>query len=249
MELLVTASIIALLVSIVLPAMGQAKRQAQRAVCLSNLHQLGIASHAYLDESDGYFWKYVEPIGAGGREGTQWWFGYEAGAVPPPGTRDRPLDRDRSVMAKYIQNAHETLVCPSFPSWGSYFFPKFSPGGTSYGYNLHLTMDLNTPAPYKTKQRDRISFAAERFVFADGAHFDFYADRFNEPAYIQFAPNVRMRTGYGHFRHNDLANVLYLDGHGDGQRLRGAAYPDLTEAGPIGNLSSPGGCDKIYARD
>lgn len=248
-ELLVVVSIIALLLSIVLPSLAQGRRQAKKTVCLSNLHQLGFASQMYLDESGGYFWKYLESVGTGATGGIQWWFGFEEGPSSPPGTMDRPLDRDRSILAPYIQNVHDTFVCPSFPTGRSFFFPKFSPGGTSYGYNLHLTMDLNTPAPFKTKQRDRISFASDRFIFADGVHFDFDPQRFNEPAYIQFARKLSARTGYGHFRHNKRANVLFLDSHADSQSLRGEPYSGLTEADPIGNLSSPGGGDRIYARD
>ena len=248
-ELLVVVSIIAILLSILLPSLAQARQQGKKAVCLSNLHQLGLASQMYLDESGGFFWKYQEPSGTGATAGTQWWFGFEANSPPAPDATGRPLDRDRSILAPYIQNVHETFVCPSFPTSGPYFFPKFSPGGTSYGYNLHLTMDLNTPAPFKTKQRDRISFASDRFIFADGVHFDFHADRFNEPAYIQYARKLTVRTGYGHFRHSSRANVLFLDNHADSQPLRGEAYPHLKEAGPIGNLSSAGGGDRIYARD
>lgn len=53
-ELLVVISIIALLIGILLPALGAARKTAQNAVCMSNLRQLGIASVAYGDDHDGY---------------------------------------------------------------------------------------------------------------------------------------------------------------------------------------------------
>ncbi|MBN2211809.1 MAG: prepilin-type N-terminal cleavage/methylation domain-containing protein, partial [Sedimentisphaerales bacterium] len=46
-ELLVVVSIIALLVSILLPALGQAREQAKRAVDASQLHTIGISLNMY----------------------------------------------------------------------------------------------------------------------------------------------------------------------------------------------------------
>ncbi len=48
-ELLVVVAIIALLVSILLPALGRVKENGRRAMCLSNLHHLGQALQQYLN--------------------------------------------------------------------------------------------------------------------------------------------------------------------------------------------------------
>jgi prepilin-type N-terminal cleavage/methylation domain-containing protein len=53
-ELLVVVSIIALLVSILLPALGKARAQAKRSVCASNLHQIGVATVAYATNNGGW---------------------------------------------------------------------------------------------------------------------------------------------------------------------------------------------------
>ncbi len=52
-ELLVVISIIALLVAILLPSLGQARKAAQRVQCQSQLRQLGTSYRIYLDEHDG----------------------------------------------------------------------------------------------------------------------------------------------------------------------------------------------------
>jgi prepilin-type N-terminal cleavage/methylation domain-containing protein len=52
-ELLVVISIIALLVAILLPAMGKAREQAKFTVCKTNLHQTGLALAAYAADNQG----------------------------------------------------------------------------------------------------------------------------------------------------------------------------------------------------
>lgn len=51
-ELLVVISIIALLIGILLPALGAARRTARTAGCLSNTRQLGVAYQAWLVDND-----------------------------------------------------------------------------------------------------------------------------------------------------------------------------------------------------
>jgi prepilin-type N-terminal cleavage/methylation domain-containing protein/prepilin-type processing-associated H-X9-DG protein len=50
-ELLVVVAIIALLISILLPALGRARQQGKEAVCRSSLHQLALATTYYADDN------------------------------------------------------------------------------------------------------------------------------------------------------------------------------------------------------
>ncbi len=52
-ELLVVIAVIALLLALLVPALGAAREQARRAVCLSNLRQLTLAWIAYADDNGG----------------------------------------------------------------------------------------------------------------------------------------------------------------------------------------------------
>lgn len=53
-ELLVVVAIIALLASLLLPALAAAKGKAQKAACISNLRQIGIAIHLHAADNDGW---------------------------------------------------------------------------------------------------------------------------------------------------------------------------------------------------
>lgn len=76
-ELLVVVAIIAILIGILLPAMGKARESARRGACASNVRQLAYTMNLYAADSESWF-PVVPALGG------------EGGASAPPTTRDIP---------------------------------------------------------------------------------------------------------------------------------------------------------------
>ena len=77
-ELLVVISIIALLIGILLPALGAARETARSAVCLSNNRQMSIAYTSYATDNQDYSVPMVDnfslsPNGMLNQDGRLWW--------------------------------------------------------------------------------------------------------------------------------------------------------------------------------
>lgn len=228
-EILVSISIIALLIGILVPSLGDARRQAKRSVCAANLHFVGLAATMYLGDSSGAYWPYYVQNG----DGRWWWFGYEAGG--PGSGIDRPLDKSQGALAPYLGLTDDRLQCPSFPYQAGCYSHKFSQRSASYGYNLHLVGRLDS---------EYVDRSARVFMFADGAHFDF-GEQLNEGHYILYTAGASAPSGYAHFRHQGVAQVLYMDGHVAAQPLRGPAYR-IECGGQAGNLGDESGQPTVY---
>lgn len=126
-ELLVVMSIIALLISILLPALNGARDAARATACLSNLHQIGIGVHLYASDNDETlptsFDHTVNPRYAR-------WFSM---------IKVSDVDREQTV-----------LVCPSNERrWGG--SDRFPGGGVewhgNYAWNMNVGNATNSTTP------------------------------------------------------------------------------------------------------
>lgn len=62
-ELLVVIALIAMLIALLLPVLASAKEAGNRTRCMSNLHQIGVATAVYNQEFAGVFPPYADPRG------------------------------------------------------------------------------------------------------------------------------------------------------------------------------------------
>ena len=192
-ELLVVIGIIAMLISILLPALSKAQESARRIACLSNLRQLGAVMRLYAgDYKDacplGYFnnqkqWNYLAHFnGEGVAFVSQLGLLYEAKLLPAPKTFYCPSETNPQWQFEGGNNP-----------WPFDLVPKSSPSYTRLGYGARPVVNWEKKPNFYPKNGPKLSKMKSNAILADLTCFPASLDQ----------------------RHIKGINVLY--GHGGGK--------------------------------
>ncbi|HVX86317.1 MAG TPA: type II secretion system protein [Phycisphaerae bacterium] len=223
-ELLVVVSVIAILLAILVPSLGAAKRSAQRARCLANLHGLELAQQMYAGAQDGAL---ISPgDGSYGVQGS--WIGMLQGYTGAPLIRRCPSDQ-----SPYFTTA-DTDLSPAVYRV------------TSYGINNYVTPShapLGTVAPTKITQIANWSAVIQfvelaetgSYAVADHIHVDdFYFPLIPSSTLNRICGQMPVgRHGGGLNQWSGVLNYGFLDGHAESLALKDV-YTD-----PNHNLFNP----------
>ncbi|MBS1369913.1 MAG: prepilin-type N-terminal cleavage/methylation domain-containing protein [Lentisphaeria bacterium] len=221
-ELLIVIAIIAILASMLLPALNRARQSAEKTNCLSNLKQLAAAAHFYANDYNGRFCGY--------RPGTN------AAPWVIPGISD--LDGHDLRWLRLVSGlgyvSRAAGICPSsFKEIETAGYSKSrvvtSPVVSSY-YSYGMLTRLRsedtgvttTACPYLItqptvydRQLGRKVSSSSAILFADSLYFD--GNKKYVPCYqiqsVTGAPAVVNSDGRMILRHGNFANCAFFDGH------------------------------------
>jgi Tfp pilus assembly protein PilE len=214
-ELLVVIGVIAVLIGLLLPVLAKARAQANRAVCLSNIRQLGAAILMYCNDNQGHFPTCAYAAGLAYAYYPDDWIHWQA---------NRKLED--SAIAKYVgreANLKRLLHCPSDTSEGRKTSPGIAPGQGPYlfSYGMNDAIGRNH-TPYGRWPRSKINqwrSPSRKIVLTEAT------ERVLQAVWGYVAP-LTHRHGTGRSRGNAYlaagermgirVSAVFMDGHAEG---------------------------------
>jgi prepilin-type processing-associated H-X9-DG protein len=201
--LLVVIGIIALLISILLPALSKARNSAKTMACLSNLRQLGQATAMYAGENKQYLPYPTTTLG----EGALWF-----NAMDP--YLQAVEDNSARTGVAAGRNYKRYKQCEVYDSFDG---GKFT-GGQDLTKEFSRTFKMNSMLrhndPYSQAKITEVRQSSEVVIFGDGVSLDLTGVIDSQWENGQFSMEVNDPTEANPaLRHNGGANILFVDGH------------------------------------
>lgn len=225
-ELLVVISIIAVLMSIMMPALGMARSQGRSTVCLSNVRRIGVAGLMYANEYGAF-----PPFRVGdaayvndyGRTKPRWQWFFDQGVGPvidPKPYAGKPSFGDSDTLMM----TNDYFICPSF-NYPQYDKRDIRNG--SYGYNWQYLGNSRIVGrryenfPVRTS---RVANPGRTVLVGDSRGGDVPHGKHSytlDPPKLASEAGATMfgasGTPFGHSpasaRHRNSANISFVDGH------------------------------------
>ncbi|QDU59535.1 hypothetical protein Pan216_03640 [Planctomycetes bacterium Pan216] len=157
-ELLVVIAIIGILISLLLPAVQEARESARRSLCLSNLKQLGVALHNYHDAHHGFPPPYICDADAGTCNTPSWGWSamllpyldhtaaYEILNVGNASLTSAQADPD---SLEVLQTTYKVFRCPSDSGEGDLSTIQIAPAGAYASRSNYPGVNGKGPRVYK----------------------------------------------------------------------------------------------------
>lgn len=225
LELLLVIAVIAILASMLLPALGKAKQIGQKSQCANNLKQMGVAFLMYTEDNSGWL-----PVGTGATAPANSWC-YLISSY---------LRIEWLPGNTYPKSGLPIFYCPAaFPFSGNATVKANLLYNLSYGYNRYFYDTLQG----RCKKLASVSKPSSCLLAADLEYVDVdpYVDGANISSYVSTGvgnPNSMndWRPQFFAYRHLKKTNILFVDGHISSSVRRIDGFPEgfyFYEGGPL----------------